>query len=38
MITELTSAELRATKGGIDGYVILSHYEGDPKTAWDCRQ
>lgn len=38
MITALTTSELRAPRGGIDSYVILSHYEGDPKTAWDCRQ
>ena len=35
MITALTSSELRAPRGGIDGYVVLSHYEGDPKNAWD---
>lgn len=35
MLTTLLSSELRAPQGGIEGYVILSHYEGDPKNAWD---
>lgn len=35
MLTSLLSSELQAPKGGIEGYVILSHHEGDPKNAWN---
>ena len=35
MLTTLLSSELQAPKGGLDGYVILSHYEEEPDNAWD---